>query len=136
MRLVSRYPNREQIRKSCANCLACKQWQKICTSFDAKKKLSHGFLFHFLTFQNGVQKQRERNCDCSIMGMVLRENIAFVSLNLWPESLLSGRNELCEKMAQYLRKSKKKKWKDKSQKDNRKKFSSRTTIQKQNIGDE
>ena len=64
---------------------------------------------------------------------ILRKNIAFVSLNLWPESLLRGRNELCEKMAQYLRKSRKKKWKVKLQKDNRKKFSSRTTIQKQNI---
>ena len=67
---------------------------------------------------------------------ILRENIAFVSLNLWPESLLSSRNEFREKMAQYPRKSRRKEWKIKLQKDNRKNFSSRTTSQKQNVGDE
>ena len=69
----------------------------------------------------------------SCMSMDLRENIEFVSLNLWPEGLLSGRNELREKMAQYPRKGRRKEWKIKLQKDNRKKFSPRTTLQKQNI---
>ena len=58
---------------------------------------------------------------------IVRENIAFV-LNLWPESLLSGRNELPEKMVQYPGKSRRKEWKILLRKDNRKNFSSKNDL--------
>ena len=49
--------------------------KKLSTSLDA----IHGFLFHFLTFQNGVQKRKERKYDCYIMDMDFNGNYYMAS---------------------------------------------------------
>mgnify|MGYP007058322661 CR=1 FL=1 len=49
--------------------------KKLCTSLDA----SHGFLYHFLTFQNGVQKRKEKIYDCDIKDMDFNGNYYMAS---------------------------------------------------------